>query len=62
MMSWLIDKAGTLAGRLRRKERIEDLFPDLGRNPCAIITDADFDMFAMRPGRRAYDRFKTTIV
>jgi hypothetical protein len=32
-------KAGTLASWLRREERIEQLFPDLGRNAGAVVAN-----------------------
>jgi hypothetical protein len=39
-------KAGALAGRLRRKEWLEQLVPDFGRDADAVIPNADLDRLA----------------
>ena len=47
-MSWLIDRPSPVpspAG-LVVKERIEHLFPHLGRNPTAVVANPDFDAVA----------------
>src|SRR6516162_11334972 len=38
-------KAGTLAGRLGREERLEQLLPVLQRNANAIVAHPDLDLF-----------------
>ena len=46
-------KPGAFAGRLGRKERIEHLFLDLGRDAGAVVANADFDGVAeISRGRR----------
>ena len=49
-------KASTFASRLRCEEGIEHLFPDLGRNAVAIVTDRDLysiaDVLCGRPKGR----------
>ena len=42
---------GALAGRLGREERLEQLFPELGRDPGAVVAHGDFDLIAEIPGR-----------
>src|SRR5689334_21308709 len=39
-------KTGSLAGRLCREERLEQLVFDLGRNSHAVVADPDFDSIA----------------
>ena len=40
---------GPFTGRLRRKKRIEHLFPDFGRDAGAVVTDSNFDAVAEIP-------------
>src|SRR4029077_11265624 len=43
-------KPGSLAGRLGRKEGIEHLIPDLGRNAGAVVANPDLYAVAEVPG------------
>src|SRR6516162_6550457 len=44
-------KPGALAGRLGRKERLEQFFPVFRRNPDAIVAHPDLDASVEPPGR-----------
>ena len=39
----LLDRARAFTDRLRRKERVEEAFPDLDGNPGSIVDDTDHD-------------------
>ena len=49
-------EAGTLTGRLRREERLEELVLDLGGNAGAVVADANLDGIAEIAGRHRQGR------
>ena len=55
-------ETGTLASRLCRKERIEQLFPDLGRNAGAVVTYRDLHMITKVAGCGRKGRLVITVV
>src|SRR5882762_11632515 len=55
-------KVGPFAGRFGGEERIEYLFPYLGRDACAVVADADFYPVAEASCRRTQRRFEGLVV
>ena len=49
-------------GRLRRKERVEQLLPRLGWNAGAIVAYPDFDLVAEVLGRRSQGRLVVAFI
>src|SRR6516165_8119897 len=54
-------KAGTLAGRLGREERLEQLLPVFRRNADAVVAHPDLDTFAELAGRNSQLGAKSTV-
>ena len=51
IISWEREEpeARSLVGGFGRKERMEHLFLNLRGNPRAVVTNADFNLFPIRP-------------
>ncbi len=53
-------EAGTLACWLRREERIEQLFPYLGWDACAVVANSEADSVTAEDTTEASDQSKNT--
>ena len=54
-------KTGSLAGRLRREERLEKFIFDLGRDAAAVVTDADLDCIVEISRRHLQSRLEIRV-